>query len=329
MSRGAFMKRREFLAALGASALLCPRPASAVERVIGVLVGSEKTTAVLQRLEVLRNALSRLGWTEGREIKFEYRFEPDGKRLPERATELVAAGCAVILTNSTLETLAAMTATKTIPIVFFAAADPIGSRIVQSLAKPGGNVTGATNFEPSLGSKWIDLLRHVAPSTARIAVLTNTENPGERGMRIAVEDAASQKKLSVVTVAAQQKEDLKTSLEAFGETPNGGLIILPGNATGIASALIVDLAAKLGLAAVYPWRHFVDDGGLLSYGVDLMEGVVRAASHADKILRGAAPADLPVEGPTKFLLVLNLKTANRLGLTVPQTMLVAADEVIE
>jgi ABC-type uncharacterized transport system substrate-binding protein len=222
-----------------------------------------------------------------------------------------------------------LAATKTIPIVFFTAADPVGSHIIQSLAKPGGNVTGATNFEPAVGSKWVAVLRELAPTTTRVAVLTNTENPAEQGMDAAVRDAAAKKGLAAVTLAAQKPDNLKSAIEDFGQAPGGGLIIIPGISTSSAMKLIIDLAARLHLPAVYPYRFFAETGGLVSYGVDVRELGRRAASHVDQILRGAKPSDIPVEGPTRFELVLNLKAAKQLGLIVPQMLLVAADEVIE
>ena len=241
-------------------------------------------------------------------------------------------GCDVIVAWSTPETLAAMSATRAIPIVFLAVADPIGSGIVQSLAKPGGNVTGTTNFEPSLGSKWVDVLRDLAPGTARVAVLTNTANPAERRMQTAVEEAVAKYGMEVAVIAAERPDDLKKALDNFGGTPDGGVVVIPGIATNGSSTLIVDAAARLRLPAVYPFRFFTDAGGLASYGVGALELTRlarRAAAYVDRILHGASPTDLPVEGPTNFELVLNLTTAKRLGLTMSQAVLVAADEVIE
>jgi putative tryptophan/tyrosine transport system substrate-binding protein len=324
------MKRRDLLLALGASAMGWSRRAYAAEHLIGLLVGLPQTnSSVVDRLDVFRDMLSRLGWVEGRNIKFEYRFEPDATRLSQRATELVERGCELIVAWSTPEVVAAMAATKTIPIVFFGVADPLRSHIVQSLARPGGNVTGATNFEPTVGSKWVDVLHELAPTTTRVAVLTNTENAAEQGMDAAVKDAAAKKGLAAVTLAAQKPDNLKSAIEDLGQTPGGGLIIIPGIATMGAMKLIIDLAAQLHLPAVYPFRFFAEAGGLVSYGVDVLELTRRGASHVDQILRGAKPSDIPVEGPTRFELVLNLKAAKQLGLAVPQTLLVAADEVIE
>jgi putative ABC transport system substrate-binding protein len=325
------MRRRQFIGLVGGTwAIGWSRSAHAAERKMGVLIGLPQTNAaVVNRLGVFREAISGLGWADGRNIKFEYRFEPERMRLNQVATELVELGCELILTWSTPETVAAMAATKTIPIVFFSAADPIGSRIVQSLARPGGNVTGATNFEPAVGSKWIELLREIAPTTKRVAVLTNTENSSEQGMEAAVKGAAANKGLAAVTLAAQKPDNVKSGIEDFGQEPGGGLIIIPGIATAIATKLIVELAARLHLPAVYPYRYFVESGGLVSYGDNGIELPRRAASHVDQILRGKKPSDIPVEGPTKLELVLNLKAAKQLGLVLPQTLLVAADMIIE
>jgi putative tryptophan/tyrosine transport system substrate-binding protein len=324
------MRRRELLVALGASSIGWSRRAYAAERIIGLLVGLPQTSdAVVGRLAVFRDTLSALGWAEGKKIKFEYRFEPDATRLNQRAIELVEHGCEVIVAWSTPEVIAAMAASKTIPIVFFATADPLGSHIIQSLARPGGNVTGATNFEPAVGSKWVDVLVDLAPTTARIEVLTNTQNVAEQGMDAAVKNAAAKKGLAAVTLAAEKLDNLKSAIEDFGQAPGGGLIVIPGIATNGAVTLIVDLAARLRLPAVYPYRFYVEAGGLVSYGVDGLELARRGASHVDQILRGAKPSDIPVEGPTRFELVLNLKAAKQLGLAVPQTLLVEADKVIE
>jgi len=254
------MRRRQFIGLVGGTwAIGWSRSAHAAERKMGVLIGLPQTNAaVVNRLGVFREAISGLGWADGRNIKFEYRFEPERMRLNQVATELVELGCELILTWSTPETVAAMAATKTIPIVFFSAADPIGSRIVQSLARPGGNVTGATNFEPAVGSKWIELLRELAPSTKRVAVLTNTENSSEQGMEAAVKGAAANKGLAAVTLAAQKPDNVKSDIEDFGQEPGGGLIIIPGIATAIATKLIVELAARLHLPAVYPYRYFIE-----------------------------------------------------------------------
>jgi putative ABC transport system substrate-binding protein len=235
----------------------------------------------------------------------------------------------LIVAWSTPEVVAAMAATKTIPIVFFTAADPLRSGIIQSMARPGGNVTGATNFEPAVGSKWVELLHELAPTTTRVAVLTNTENPAEQGMDAAVKDAAAKKGLAAVTLAAQKPDNLKSAIEDFGQAPGGGLIIIPGISSSRAMKLIIDLAAWLHLPAVYPYRFFAETGGLVSYGDDGLELAQRAASHVDQILRGTKPSDIPVEAPTKFELVLNLKAAKQLGLVVPQTLLMVADKVIE
>jgi putative tryptophan/tyrosine transport system substrate-binding protein len=325
------MKRREFIGLVGgAAAMGWSHSAHAAERKVGVLIGlSQTNVSVTSRLGAFREALSGLGWVEGRNIKVEYRFEPDATRLNQFATELVERGCELIVAWSTPEVVAAMAATKTIPIVFFTAADPVRSRIIQSLARPGGNVTGATNFEPAVGSKWVGVLHELAPTTTRVAVLTNTMNSAEQGMDAAVKDAAAKKGLAAVTLAAQKPDNLKSAVEDFGQAPGGGLIIIPSISTSGAIKLILDLAARLHLPAVYPYRFFAETGGLVSYGADYLELARRAASHVDKILSGTKPSDIPVEGPTKFELVLNLKTAKQLGLVVPQTLLVAADEVIE
>lgn len=295
------MRRRHLLLALSASVVSWSRSARAAEHLIGFLAGTPQTNrTVFDRLVAFHDTLSVLGWVENRNIRFEYRFEPDATRLIQRATELAERGCELIVAWSTPETLAAMAATKTIWIVFFTAADPLRSRIVQSLAKPGGNVTGTTNFEPEVGSKWVDLLRELAPTTTRVAVLTNTENTAEQGIDAAVRNAAAKKGLAVVTLAAQKPEILKSVIEDFAQAPGGGLIILPGTATSGATAAIIDLAARLRVPAIYPYRLFAAAGGLVSYGVDIRELGRRAASHVDKILRGAKPSDIPVEGPTRF-----------------------------
>jgi ABC-type uncharacterized transport system substrate-binding protein len=206
----------------------------------------------------------------------------------------------------------------------FLVADPIGRHIVQSLAKPGGNVTGATNFESAMGSKWVGLLQDLSPTIARVGNLTNTQNPGERRIQAAIEEAALGKGLSTTTIAVEKQEDIKSTLELFAGAGSGGLVIIPGIATNAASGLIIDSAARLNLPAIFPFRYYAESGGLASYGVDQSELARRSASQVAQILQGVQVEGIPVEGPTRFEFVLNLKTARRPGIVVPPTHLIAA-----
>jgi len=310
------MRRREFVG-LVSSAVVWPlaargQPSDRVRR-IGVLVGlAENDPEMKRRLAGLREGLEKLGWSEGRNVRIDYRFAPAGSQVQVLARELVALEPDVILAQSTPATAALKRETSTIPIVFASVADPIGSGFVTSLSRPGGNLTGLLQYEEGITGKWLALLKEIAPNIRRAALLANPKTAAfDYFLRSANNPA------------------IDLSIEVVPTEPNGGLILPPDTTTVAHRDLITALAARHGLPAVYALRVFVAAGGLVFYGTDFAELSRQGASYVDHILRGAKAADLPVQLPTKFETVLNLKTAKALGLTVPQGLLVAADEVIE
>ncbi|MFL5216026.1 MAG: ABC transporter substrate-binding protein [Microvirga sp.] len=310
------MRRREFVG-LVSSAVVWPlaargQPSDRVRR-IGVLVGlAENDPEMKRRLAGLREGLEKLGWSEGRNVRIDYRFAPSGSQVQVLARELVALEPDVILAQSTPATAALKRETSTIPIVFASVADPIGSGFVTSLSRPGGNLTGLLQYEEGITGKWLALLKEIAPNITRAALLANPKTAAfDYFLRSANNPA------------------IDLSIEVVPTEPNGGLILPPDTTTVAHRDLITALAARHGLPAVYALRVFVAAGGLMFYGTDFAELSRQGASYVDHILRGAKTADLPVQLPTKFETVLNLKTAKALGLTVPQGLLVAADEVIE
>ena len=327
------MRRRAFLgflAGTGLTGVRVGRAQTSSQRRIGVLVGLHQTnTEAVRRLNAFREALTMKGWIEDKNIRFEYRYVPDPEFLLKAATELVDGGSELIVAWSTPEVIAAQRATKTIPIVFTAAADPLGSGIIQSMAKPGGNVTGATNFEPTMGTKWLGLLREIVPTTDRIAIITNTHNPAERGMRAAIEEAGRAEGVQITVIPAESVPELDSGFQGFAASANGGFIVVPSITTNALRTRIVEHAARFRVPGVYPFRFFAEEGGLISYGADSIHLAQQCALHVDRILRGERPAELPVHGPTKFDLVINLKTAAALGLSIPVSLLAVADEVIE
>ena len=283
--------------------------------------------------EAFRQGLRDLGYVEGRNVVIEYR-DAEGKleRLPALAAELVALKVDVIVAASTLAALAAKQATRTLPIVFAAAADPVASGLVTSLARPGGNVTGLSNLAPELVGKRLELLKQAVPGVSRVAVLWQPGALGERtekDMLKGAEVAARALGVRLQFVEARGPADFDRAFSDMTRARAGALTVLPSAMFFSERRRLVDLAAKNRLPAVYPWREFVDAGGLMSYGPNLADLFRRAATYVDKILKGAKPGDLPVEQPTKFELVINLKTAKALGLTIPPSVLARADQVIE
>ncbi len=299
------MRRREFVG-LVSSAVVWPlaargQPSDRVRR-IGVLVGlAENDPEMKRRLAGLREGLEKLGWSEGRNVRIDYRFAPSGSQVQVLARELVALEPDVILAQSTPATTALKRETSTIPIVFASVADPIGSGFVTSLSRPGGNLTGLLQYEEGITGKWLALLKEIAPNITRAALLANPKTAAfDYFLRSANNPA------------------IDLSIEVVPTEPNGGLILPPDTTTVAHRDLITALAARHGLPAVYALRVFVAAGGLMFYGTDFAELSRQGASYVDHILRGAKTADLPVQLPTKFETVLNLKTAKALGLTVPQ-----------
>ena len=328
------LRRREFIAALG-GATAWPLAARAQQparmRRIGVLTPFTADDAEGHaRLTAFAQGLQQLGWTVGQNVRIDYRWG-DSKPATMRklANELNSLAPDVILANSSAAVSALLEATSTVPIVFAAVADPVGAGYVESLARPGGNATGFSVFEYSVGGKWIELLKEIAPRVTRVAVLRESAIAAGPGFLGAVQSAASSLGVELRPIDLRDSGEIEHSVGAFAQTPNGGLIVTGGPAATALREFIVDLAARYRLPAVYSIRAFVAAGGLISYGADFLDQFRRAAGYVDRILKGEKPADLPVQAPTKYELVINLKTAKALGLTVPPTLLARADELIE
>jgi putative ABC transport system substrate-binding protein len=329
------MQRREFITLLGGAAATWPLAARAQQgermRRIGVLTGIAGNDAETKlRIAAFSQELQRFGWTEGRNVQIDIRGGAGSSAAVRKyAAELVALGPDVILAigNATMPPL--VEASRTVPIVFTVVIDPVGAGFVQSLSRPGGNVTGFMMFEYSLSGKWPELLKQIAPSVTRAAVLRDPTIPAGIGQFAVIQAVAPSQGLEVTAINVSDEREIERGIEAFARSPSGGLIVTASPSTVGHRKLIVTLAAQHRLPAVYIERLFVAEGGLLSYGPDLVDANRRAASYVDRILKGEKPADLPVQAPTKYELVINLKTAKALGLDVPQTLLARADEVIE
>jgi ABC-type uncharacterized transport system substrate-binding protein len=326
------MKRREFITLLGGTAAAWPMPAWAQERVrrIGVLAFQALDESETQvRVAAFVRRLQELGWTEGRNLQIERRWAAgDADNARRYAAELAALAPDVILASGA-SIVGALQRTRTVPIVFVNVIDPVGAGFVDSLSHPGGNTTGFTNFEYGLSVKWLELLKEIAPRVARAAVLRDPANPVAGGQLGAIQAAAPSFGMEVTPLGMRDASEIERSIIAFARGANGGLIV-----TGSPSALrnrqlIITLAARQRLPAVYSNRVYVTAGGLASYGADTVGRFASAAEYVDRILKGEKPADLAVQNPTKYELVINLQTAKSLGLEVPPTLLARADEVIE
>jgi putative ABC transport system substrate-binding protein len=330
------VRRREFITFLGGAAAGWPLAARAQQpdrmRRIGVLMGlSEDDPDTKARLAKFRQGLATLGWSEGRNVRIDYRFAPAGAQAQVLAKELVTLEPDVILSNTTPSTTALQRETRTIPIVFLGVSDPIGSGFIASLARPGANITGLLLFEASITGKWLAMLKEVAPALSSAALVINPKTAVyyEFYLREA-QAAASSLAIELVLVPIESAAaDIEHSIEAFARAPNSGLVLPPDTNTIVHRDLIIALAARHRLPAVYSDRLFVAAGGLMGYSTNRADQFRVAASYVDRILRGAQPTDLPVQAPTKYETVVNLRTARALGLTVPPGLLVAADEVIE
>jgi putative ABC transport system substrate-binding protein len=329
------MRRREFITLIGGAAALGPLKARAQERVrrIGVLMahpagdpGFEAYVAAFQE------RLQKLGWTEGRNIRIDSRWgAPDDADARQRSVrELIALQPDLIFTHTTPSTAALLQQTHTIPIVFATLADPVGSGLVKSLSLPGGNATGFIIMEPTTAGKWLELLREIAPRVNRVAFLFNpaTAPYAEIYLR-PLKAAAVSFTVEALAAPVHDRSEFESVFAAQARQPNGGLIVMPDSFPNVHRAEIVSLAARYHLPSVYPWRFFAELGGLLSYGSEQGDMFRLAATYVDRILKGEKPADLPVQAPTKYELVINLKTAKTLGLEIPPTLVARADEVIE
>jgi ABC-type uncharacterized transport system substrate-binding protein len=281
-------------------------------------------------LATFKRRLQDFGWSEGRNIRYDYHFTGDStERMRGAAAEVVGTAPDVIFVSTNPVVSAVQQLTRTIPIVFTWVSDSVGSGYVANLAHPGGNITGFHNFEPALGAKWMGILKEIAPAVRRVAFVHVPEITANVAfMRVGTASSAALG-MTVSGAGVRNVADIERVLTEFAQEPNGGLIVTPSPLTATRRAAIIELAARLRLPAIYSFRFYADDGGLISYGIDQTELVREAASYVDRILRGANPVDLPVQLPTKYQLVINMKTAKALGLEVPATLLARADEVIE
>ena len=327
------MRRREFLGILGCAAVWpVASKAQQAERVrrIGILniLGPDDPEAQA-RTKVFEQTLQQLGWTVGRNLKIETRqIGADLDRLPRYASELVALAPDVIFSIGSLPVAALQQATRTIPIVFMNVPDPVGAGYVQSMAHPGGNLTGFSNFEYSMSGKWAELLKQVAPNVTRAVVLRDPSSAAGIGQFGAVRSVAQSLGVELTPLNVRDTDEIERNVAAFARSGNGGMIVTVGG-SAVHRGLILSLAARHKLPSVYPYRYYAVDGGLITYGPNSHEQVRRAAGYVDRILKGEKPADMPVQAPTKYELIINLKTAKALGLTIPQSLLATADEVIE
>jgi putative tryptophan/tyrosine transport system substrate-binding protein len=328
------MRRREFMSLVGGAASW-PLAAGAQQpeqvRRIGVLMNVAASDPEGQAgVDAFQQVLQQGGWSDGRNLRIDIRWgENDVDRDRKYAAELVALAPGVILANGTLSVAALQHVTRTLPIVFVGVADPVGAGFVDTLARPGGNVTGFMIFEYSLSGKWLELLKQIAPQLTQAAVLRDPANPAGIAQFGAIQTAAQSLGVEVKPVSVRDAGEIERAVAAFARPANGGLIVTPSASVSAHHDLIISLAARQKLPAVYPFRSMVTSGGLISYGPDLVDQFRRAAGYVDRILKGEKPADLPVQAPTKYELAINLKTARALGLTVPPALLARADEVIE
>jgi putative ABC transport system substrate-binding protein len=328
------MLRREFITLLGGAAAAWPLAARAQQgermRRIGVLEGQADDPEIKARHAVFRQALERLGWSEAHNIRFDYRFaHARAEQTQVFAKELVALQPDVMFATSTAAAAALHRESRVIPIVFVGISDPIGSSLIASLARPGGNLTGLLLYEASITGKWLAMLKEIAPRLARAAFLANPKTtPYDYFLRAAAA-AAPSLAIEVVPSPVANAADIERVIEAFARVPNSSLVLPPDLTTNVNRHLIIGLAARHRLPAVYADRVFAAAGGLMSYAIDRVDMYRQAAPYVDRILHGDKPADLPVQAPTKYETIINLKTAKALGLTVPSALIVAADEVIE
>jgi len=330
------MKRREFLGVLGGAVVAWPHAASAQPsgrmRTIGILVASTASEPEHQaRLAAVLQGLEQLGWAEGRNARIDIRWATaDAGALRRHAAELAALAPDVILAaTGTSTTAPLLEATRTVPIVFVLVIDPVGAGFVASLARPGGNATGYLMFEYGLSGKWLELLKQIAPDVKRVAVLRDPAIASGIGQFGAIQSAAPSLGFEASPINVHDAGTIERDIAAFARSPNGGMIVTAAPRTLLFRDLIITLADRHRLPAVYSSRQWVTAGGLISYGPDILDQYRRAAGYVDRVLKGENPADLPVQAPNKFELAINLKTAKAMGLSIPQMLLAGAEEVIE
>jgi putative tryptophan/tyrosine transport system substrate-binding protein len=327
------MRRREFITLLGGAAAMWPVTARAQQREpmgrVGVLEGfAESNREGQERAAAFREGLKQLGWIEGRNIRIDIRWAGpgDAELIRRLARELVALQPNLILSSSTPTTAALLNETRTIPIVFANISDPLGSGFVASYPRPGGNVTGFTNMEPTMAGKWLELLKESTPRVTRVAMLFNPATAAYAEYWLGpFKSAAGALAVAATTAPVHEASELESVIAAQAREPNGGLIVMPDSFPLDHAAAITSLAARYGLPAIYPYRIFAELGGLLAYGNDRLDSYRRAAGYADRILRGEKPGELPVQFPVKFELVVNLRAAKALGLDLPPSLLGRAD----
>ena len=298
-------------------------------RRIGVIYGAASDAEPRARHEAFLEAFRKLGWVDGRNVRIDVRWaEGNAERLDRHAAELVGlVPDAILVSGQAVSQL--LKATRTVPIVFVIAIDPVGAGIVASLSRPGGNVTGFMQFDYSLCGKWLELLKQIAPETKRVGVLRDPAVTEDIGQFAVVQSVASSVGVEVVPVSLGDTGNMEASIAAFSRSPNGGMIVTAGALAVVNRDLIIALAARYELPTLYPTRAYTTNGGLISYGANFFDQYRGAAGYIDRILKGEKPADMPVQAPTKYELVINLKTAKALGIAVPQSILGRADEVIE
>jgi putative ABC transport system substrate-binding protein len=330
------MRRREFITLLGGAAAAWPVAVRAQQsdrvRRIGVFSGGQNPDSpdTQANLAAFLHVLQQLGWTDGRNVRIDYRWGLGiADNIRKYAAELAALGPDLILAAGTSTMAPLLQATRTVPIVFVNVADPVGAGFVDSLARPGGNATGFIQFEYSLSGKWLELLKEIAPGVTRAAVLRDPAITSGVGQFAIIQSVASSLGVEVSAVNVRDAAEIERAVAAFARSSNGGLIVTSSALAVVHRKLIIALAERHKLPAVYYRRYFVNNGGLISYGYDLADQYRRAAGYVDRILKGEKPADLPVQAPTKYELVINLKTAKALGIEVPPMLLARADEVIE
>jgi ABC-type uncharacterized transport system substrate-binding protein len=328
------MRRREFVTLVGGAAVVWPLAVRAQQpdrmRRIGALAGIEDDAEGQARFTAFQQGLQQLGWTDGRNVRIDYRFGGgDADSIRKHAAELAALAPDVILAAGAAAVGPVLQAARTVPIVFVIVPDPVGAGFVDSLARPGGNATGFINFEYSIGAKWLELLKQIAPGVTRAAVLRDPVITAGTGQFGAIQSAAPSLGMEVNPVNVRDASEIERAVAAFARSSNGGLIVTGSALAVVHRNLIITLAARHKLPAIYFERNFVASGGLISYGPDYLDQFRRAAGYVDRILKGEKPADLPVQAPTKYKLVINLKTSKEIGLTMPPTLLATADEVIE
>ena len=328
------MRRREFIAFVGCTAAVWPVAVRAQQservRRVGVLESAGIETDQQAGVALFREVLHQLGWIDGRNVRVEVRWaSADPARARKDAEELVALQPDIIVVTGTLGLQALLQTTRSVPIVFNSIADPVGSGFIDNLARPGGNATGFILFDYALTAKWVELLKEIAPTVTRVAVLRDPELTAGVGQFAVIQYVAPSVGMEVSAISMRDARGIEQDIAKFASAPNGGLILTGSALSLVHRDLVVGLAAKHKLPAVYHRRYFVTGGGLMSYGSEVDEQFRGAARYVDRILKGEKPADLPVQAPTKYELVINLKTAKALGITVPPALLTRADEVIE